>query len=308
MFRAVRRWSFQSILLGIAFSANAWAASPAGSDSSLRVHTVKGYLMVVSVSINNRGPYDFLVDTGTNTTLIEPELAKELGLRAAGRISLTSLAKSVPVNRYFLQTFRAGPASVSNLEALAVSLPQLHALGGKVRGILGMNFLLEFSFLLDYEHERFEIYPYPERAPAPEGIRVHAEINDWRILIPAASQAAPQGTWRLALDSGISQLLVFEGRMAASGKGIDRCQQAGCLMHVATNLSRDNANTVRVRDLAIADAHLRDVPAVVLHNELLNPADPGDGLLPAAMFRFVFFDRTNATVVFSPNLELVAGR
>ena len=38
--------------------------------------------MVVSVSINDRGPFDFLVDTGTNTTLIDPELATELGIAA----------------------------------------------------------------------------------------------------------------------------------------------------------------------------------------------------------------------------------
>jgi predicted aspartyl protease len=264
--------------------------------------------MVVSVSVNDQGPFDFLVDTGTNTTLIDPELAKQLHLKPAGQMSLTSLAKSAPVSRYFLQTFRAGPASVSNLEALAVPLPQLRALDGKIRGILGMNFLLEFSFLLDYEQQRVELYPLPEQARAPEGFRVRAEINDWRILVPVASQASPRGTWKLALDSGISQLLVFEGRMAASGKGIDHCRQATCLMQVATNLSRQNASTVRLRDLGIADAHLRDVPAVVLHNELLNPSDPSDGLLPASLFRSVFFDRTNATVVFSPNLAVLANR
>jgi predicted aspartyl protease len=264
--------------------------------------------MVVSVSVNDRGPFDFLVDTGTNTTLIDPELAKDLDLKPAGQMSLTSLAQSVSVARYFLQTFRVGPASVSNLEALAVPLPQLHALGGKIRGILGMNFLLEFSFLLDYEQQRLELFPFPELARAPEGLRVRAEINDWRILIPVASPASPRGSWKLALDSGISQLLVFEDRMGTSGKGIDRCSQANCLMQVATNLSRQNASIVRLHDLRIGDTHLRDVAAVVLRNQLLNPADPGDGLLPAALFRSVFFDRSNGSVVFSLNLPVVAGR
>jgi predicted aspartyl protease len=264
--------------------------------------------MVASVSINNRGPFDFLVDTGTNTTLIDPELANELGLKAAGQMALTSLAKSVPVERYFLEALRAGPASVSHLEALATPLPQLHALGSHIRGILGMNFLLEFSFLLDYEHGRLELYPLPEQARAPEGIRSKAEINDWRILIPVASPASRKGSWRLALDSGISQLLVFGPRMAPSDKGIDRCQRGSCLMQVATNLSHQNADTVRVREMEIASLHLQDVPAVVLNNDLLSPADPSDGLLPAAMFRSVFFDRANATVVFSPAQTMVAGR
>lgn len=277
-------------------------------DNNLRAYTIKGYLMVVSVSVDSRGPYDFLVDTGTNTTLIDPDLAKELELKAAGQLSLTSLAKAVPVPRYFLQTLRAGPASVRNLEVLATPMPQLRALGANIRGILGMNFLLEFSFLLDYEHRRLELYPVPAQARVPEGIRAHAEINDWRILIPVSSPASQKGTWRLSLDSGISQILVFHARMAPEGKGTDRCQERSCQMQVTTNLSRQAADTVRVRDMSIADAHLQDLPAVVLHNDLLNPADPSDGLLPAALFRSVFFDRTNATVIFSPVRNEMAGR
>jgi predicted aspartyl protease len=308
MTRAVRRWGGKSILLGMAFAANTWAAAPAAVDSNLHTYTVKGYLMVVSVSVNNRGPFDFLVDTGTNTTLIDADLAKELGLKPAGKISLTSLGKSVPVARYLLENMRAGPASVSNLEVLGAPMQQLRALGGNIRGILGMNFLLEFSFLLDYEHQRLELYPFPAQASAPEGFRTHAEINDWRILIPVASPASRKGTWQLELDSGIPQLLVFHARMAPAGKGTDRCQQASCLTQVATNLSRQSADTVRVRDLSIGDIHLEETPAVVLHNDLLNPADPSDGLLPAAWFRSVFFDRTNATVVLSPALSIMAGR
>jgi predicted aspartyl protease len=308
MITAVRCWGAKSVLWIVVLAANAWAASPESSDVRLHTYTVKGYLMVVSVSVNNRGPFDFLVDTGTNTTLIDPGLAKELELQPAGQMSLTSLSQSVPVTRYFLETLRAGPASVSSLEVLAAPLPQLRALGGNIRGILGMNFLLEFSFLLDYEHRRLELYPIPAQARVPEGIRAHAEINDWRILIPVASTAARQGTWRLALDSGISQLLVFQARMAPGGRGIAGCQGTGCLMQVATNLAQQKADTVRVRDMTIADVHLQDMPAVVLHNDLLNSSDPSDGLLPAAMFRSVFFDRTNGTVVFSPARAILAGR
>jgi predicted aspartyl protease len=284
------------------------AASAPNTEFSVPVHTLKGYLMVVSVSVNGRGPFDFLVDTGTNTTLIDLQLVRELGLKPVGRMSLASMNKSVPVNRYFLQTFRVGTASVSHLEALAAPLPELQAIQAKIRGVLGMNFLLQFSFLLDYEQQRFEVFPFPEEAHAPDGIRVRAEIHDWRILVPATSPASRGENWKLSLDSAISELLVFGERVAASGRGLDRCGQVNCLMQVATNLSRQNASTVRIRDLAIAEAHFQDVPAVVLRNELLSPTDPSDGLLPASLFRSVFFDRSNATVVFSPRLSMVAGR
>jgi predicted aspartyl protease len=308
MVNGCRSWSVGFVICCLVIAAKPLAAPASNTDFSVPVHTLKGYLMVVSVTVNNRGPFDFLVDTGTNTTLIDPQLARDLALRPVGRMSLASMNKSVAVNRYFLQTFSVGKASVSHLEALAAPLPELQAIQAKIRGVLGMNFLLQFSFLLDYDQQRFDVFPYPEQAHAPEGFRVSVEIHDWRILVPVTSAASPQGIWKLSLDSAISELLLLEDRMGTSGRGIDRCGQSNCLMQVATNLSRQNAPTVRVRDLGIAEAHLQDVPAVVMHNELLSPTDPSDGLLPASLFRSVFFDRTNASVVFSPRLSMVATR
>lgn len=284
------------------------AAPPPNSEPSVPVHTLRGYLMVVSVTVNDRGPFNFLVDTGTNTTLLDPDLAKELELVPVDRMTLTSMGKSVPVARCYLRNLRAGAASVSNLEALAAPLPQLRELDPGIRGILGMNFLLQFSFLLDYEQQRLKIFPFPDSAQAPEGTRVRAEIHDWRLLIPITSQASPRGAWKLTLDSGTSEILIFQNRIDWSAGGVDRCAQPNCMMQVSTNVSQQSAPTVRVRELQIADTQMRDVPIVVLRNDLGKPSDPSDGLLPTSLFRSVFFDRSDASVVFTPRLTMVAGR
>jgi predicted aspartyl protease len=273
-------------------------APNAGTNTHLRVRTIAGYLMVVSVSINDRGPFDFLIDTGTNTTLIDPQLATDLGLQPKDRLKLASLASAADVPRHYFQTFRVGPASVSNQEALAVALPQLVALDRKIRGVLGMNFLLQFSFRLDYDHRSLELYPSPEAAQVPAGLRVPVEINDSRLLIKVASGASPTGSWKLALDSGIAQFLVFQDRVSSSAART--CGEA-CLMKVSTNLADHNASTIRLQDISIASARLPDTQVVVLRNDLQKPSDPLDGLLPAAPFHSVFFDRTNATIIFSPS-------
>src|SRR4029077_10326719 len=113
------------------------AALPATPDlpatTTLPVRTLRGYLMVVSVSVNDRGPFDFLVDTGTNTTLIDLELATELGLTPKDNLQLASLASATNVPRYYFHTFRVGQASISNLEALAMPLTQLTALDSNIR-------------------------------------------------------------------------------------------------------------------------------------------------------------------------------
>jgi len=264
--------------------------------------------MVVSATINSRGPFNFLVDTGTNTTLVDPALARELNLKPVDRMMLGSMGQSVPVVRYFVEAFRVGDASVSHLEALAVPLPQLRALDHKIRGILGMNFLLHFSFLLDYSQQRLQIFPIPELAQAPEGTRVRPEINDWRLLIPVATEASPHGLWKLTLDSGISGLLVFKDRVDWSAKALERCAEAGCVMEVSGNLSSQTAPAVRLREMSIGGSPMRDIPLVVLRDQKAKPSDPSDGLLPTSMFGSVFFDRTNATLVLKPRLAMVAGR
>jgi predicted aspartyl protease len=263
------------------------------------VRTVRDYLMVTGVTVNDTGPFDFLIDTGTTTTLIEPELAADLALVPVDRIALTSLSNSVAVPRYFLKTLAAGKASVAHLEVLATPLPELRALDGRIRGVLGMNFLMQFSFRLDYAKQRLELWTVSEAAPMPAGLRLRAEINDWRILVPVASDAAPNGVWKLALDSGISQMLVFQGRIRPTGA--ECAPGMPCLIEVATNLSRQSASTVRLDEIGISDARLRDVAVVVLRNDLLKQADPQDGLLPASLFRSVFFDRSSATLVLSTN-------
>jgi predicted aspartyl protease len=281
-----------------AASARAFHNPDSSSNTHLHVRMISGYLMVVSVSINDRGPFDFMVDTGTNTTLIDPQLATELGLQPKDRLKLASLASSTDVPRYYFQTFRVGPASVSNQEALAMPLPQLAALDRKIRGVLGMNFLLQFSFRLDYEHHTLELYPLPESAKIPAGLRVPVEINESRMLIKVMSEASPSGSWKLALDSGIAQFLVFQDRITAPAER--SCGKTSCLMQVATNLADHRASTILLHDVSLAGVQLPEIPIVVLRNDLQKPSDLQDGLLPAAPFRSIFFDRTNATVIFSP--------
>src|SRR5262249_29830182 len=135
-------------------------------------------------------------------------------LQARDTLRLDSLSSSAGVPRYFLQKLKVGPAAISNAEALAVPLTQLNALDHKIRGVLGMNFLLHFSFRLDFDRGVMDLYPFPETASVPAGLRVPVQINESRLLIPVASAAAPRGSWKLALDSGISQLLIFQERIS----------------------------------------------------------------------------------------------
>ena len=53
-----------------------------GNVASSALHRIQDDLIVVRVLINRTGPYDFLVDTGSQITTIDPVLASDLHLRS----------------------------------------------------------------------------------------------------------------------------------------------------------------------------------------------------------------------------------
>src|SRR5258708_24619999 len=55
-----------------------------GNVASLPLHLTNRHQMIVAVSVNHSGPYNFLLDTGTQMTMDDPALAAELHLNTQG--------------------------------------------------------------------------------------------------------------------------------------------------------------------------------------------------------------------------------
>lgn len=61
------------------------------SNDLVRFHLRDKYLMIVETTVNNAGPFKFLLDTGTTGTVIDPELARQLQTPVIGKVSLTGI-------------------------------------------------------------------------------------------------------------------------------------------------------------------------------------------------------------------------
>ena len=92
------------------------------------------------VFVNDKGPYDFAVDTGASSTAISLQLAAEFGL-ATEKIPLVGGGGNVPASRG-LSSLAVGASRQENVTAAASDfLAALNAaLGTKLQSIVGYNF------------------------------------------------------------------------------------------------------------------------------------------------------------------------
>ena len=234
-------------------------------------------LPVVSVCINGQGPYDFLLDTGTESTLVDQRLAEELQLNIVDRLQLISANGMHPVGRAIAESVTLGPKTVNGVELLVDDLRELHAVAPQLHGILGENFLSQFNFLLDYRHHQVEFGPPPEEGA---GVRISFIIQDGHILLAAVTSGNEQ--LRFELDSGASNIVLFGTQSRAA-----MAPAASAFLH--NNQGSTAVQQVRIPELRIGPVMLHDLPAGLM--ESLGEEDAGvDGLLPTNLFDSVYFD------------------
>jgi Aspartyl protease len=104
----------------------------AGSPVNFRF--VRNYLVVIPVRVNGAGPYDFLLDTGTNSTILTPELASRIHLQATDSISLVTLSGIEVLPRAVLDSLTLGTKSIKRLEVIFDDLKRVRAVSSKICG------------------------------------------------------------------------------------------------------------------------------------------------------------------------------
>lgn len=276
----------------------------ASANSTVHLRRLEGDLMVVPMLVNGKGPFDFVIDTATNTTLVDPDLVQRTELRPVGTKLLTALTGKTVVQRYVLDRLQVGNESYTQVEVLAQPMPAVHNLDSRIHGILGFDVLRLKPFRLDYAHNRMDVFDAEESPVIVGGIRVPVEVRDDRILVRVLADEAPPQGWRLALDTGTSQVIIFRDRVGpsllarAGGGG----SQDISTTKVITNISQRAAPILTFRTAVIGGLLFKNVPVVILPSAMSAQSSLEDGLLPSSIFPAVLFDLANSNLVLNPEL------
>jgi hypothetical protein len=127
---------------------NAETGCPA-NITAIPFHNVNRHEMIVEVSINHSGPYDFLFDTGTQVTVVDQSLASELHLAAKGKAAVAGISFQGPATFAQLDDVELGDHAAINQGVLIYDMKRLQSAGYAIRGLLGADFLSRFDVLIN---------------------------------------------------------------------------------------------------------------------------------------------------------------
>ena len=276
-----------------------------GNVLSVPLRQVEGALIVVSLTVNGAGPFDFLVDTGAQITTIDDRLLSQLNLPTSGTTGVSGVATFGRKAFTHLTEVEVAGHQVGEVLAVVDNLAQLHAADGKMRGILGENFLAHFDLLIDNPHHALCLDKTGAMAAAMKGTRValahpYGADNDLPFTRPLVIKAHLEGIKEsvlFRLDSGSNAPLIYGGRDQSADIVRTKAQ---ILKRQVDGVEQEFA-VLQPRDVSVAGSKVRQVLFVEPLNSIgAVQQSREDGLLPTQLFQRVFVSYRNQFAILDP--------
>jgi hypothetical protein len=269
--------------------------------TQIRFRVVANAMIVVPVTINGAGPYDFLLDTGNSNTLVDRRLAEELHLPSAGeRILVTAQGEAVTPRGHSDSLSMAG-ATVLGLDLLLIN--RYAQLLPGVRGSLGEDFLRNFDLLIDNEHRHIELEEGPGLlANRLTGEHLPMSLNGFngkqltrnRLVVAADVYELGNKRMKLQLDSGTPSFLLFSKSNAV--EFTFRASSPHCIGGIfGDGFDAKPAQT----DLKLGTKLFPNL-TVLLPIGHIRSMDV-DGLLPTSLFRTIFISHSGQFAILNPS-------
>jgi hypothetical protein len=270
-----------------------------GNVASVPLHLTNRHQMIVAVSVNHSGPYNFLLDTGNQTTMVDPSLAAELHLNTLGSAAVAGVGFDAAASVAQLDVLEVGSHAVANQKVVVFDIQNPDSVDLHFRGVLGEDFLSQFDMLIDNAHNLLCL---------DDSARMRADVKGPHIALLAPARAANgmpalmsliivarlsdgERPVRLRLDSGTHVSFLFNTyrylplgllrRTSLLGGGLDGAQHPFA--------------TIPLQNLRIGQLEIRRVPFVTFADspEGLSRTSAFDGFLTLGLFRRVFISHAH---------------
>jgi hypothetical protein len=278
-----------------------------GNVTSSALRRIQDDLIVVRVLINRTGPYDFLVDTGSQITTIDPVLPSDLHLKIEGTAGVSGVATQSRSAFTLIDLIEVGSHSVQHSLAVIQNIAALKAADPHIRGILGENFLARFDLLIDNRQQILCLDESRTLAQAVKGEHIpleqpHGPRDDMPftrpMIVSVRLTTADVTPVLLRLDSGSNVALLYAARPRPLRASV--VSRAPVLKRVVNGVEQAFA-VLPAQDFLVGACPVRQVSFVIPMNEVgTGPIPREDGLLPTAAFKRVFISYSENYAALDP--------
>lgn len=273
-----------ALLLSIATPCSRAQTSSISTSSGVPIQTkldfdlYRGYLIVTRGAIGDIRNAKFLIDTGTDPSVIDKRIAERMHARLE-LAGLDTIHTKVPTWRTTVPSFLLGPVATQNSTVLVEDLSFLERdMGIRIDALIGLDVLRSTSFLVDYRSHHIR---FGARVRSGSGVRfIH---NPPFATVAMTLEGRPV---QLLLDTGASSLMLFRTHWPTSPKS--------AVKH-SINLAGDLARQLlELNSATLGDLELGRQTAYLVDDEKDARRD-FDGLINPGLLglRQIFFDFEN---------------
>ena len=154
--------------------------------------------LTIPVTIGGQGPFDFVVDTGADRTVLSQDVADQLGLPRGADVLVQGITGSE-----MTPTVQAPEITLGKVVLKGLDLPVLPRARLGVDGLLGVDALQKRRLVMDFRERRLEIIPASGAfKPGTTGRDAYVSARDRfgrLVVIDANANGAPVSAF---IDSG----------------------------------------------------------------------------------------------------------
>jgi hypothetical protein len=217
-------------------------------------------LPLISMSVNGKGPYFFLIDTGGGEIALDPDLADTLGLERFGEeMGTFAGGKKSLVVQSRVASLTLGPITIHDVPAALLDTKKFSpiAFGRRVAGVVGTVFLYHFRATLDYPHAQLVLIRRGSTLSAARGIELPFWMaGDHFMVATGTVDSSGSKTW--FVDSGMAGAAFTAPASTLLDAGIPLPDTAKGMSGIGGGGSV-HASMFNVRRLTLGSAEARDL-------------------------------------------------
>ena len=265
-----------------------------------KLNAIDGGFLIVPVSINEAGPYSFILDTGSNRTLIRNDLLETLGISSKRLVPLNMTNGVTYARETVAKSVAVGGLSVNDLEVEGIEASQFTRMWASVQGVLGEDFLKHFDVLIDNRAKTLTLDYASDLADSLSGDHLPLSFSGRRgnystvdrlvldVRLPSVDRLHFQ------LDSGTDSVTLFPS------KGVRYA--AGTFRGTVRTPNGDSECRINFVTLEIGKSTFHGQRLISYEGVTRDNFDV-DGMLPTSIFDRLFISHSGAYVIANPHIR-----